>query len=67
MTAEDRDDRRPEEEEAAPPAEQQEPPKERWQPYSRRTRMWAWVGIVFMVFLVIMYTYSLGSGKIMMF
>lgn len=65
MTTQDRDDRT-EEQQPVPPAEQ-ELPKEHWRPYSRRTRMWAWVGIVFMVFLVIMYTYSLGSGKIMLF
>lgn len=33
--------------------------------YSRRARILAWLGVAFMVFLVIMYTYSLASGKIM--
>lgn len=35
--------------------------------YSRGTRIRAWLGVAFMIFLVIMYTYSLASGKIMMF
>lgn len=34
-------------------------------PYSRKARILAWIGVAFMVFLVIMYTYSLASGKIM--
>ena len=35
--------------------------------YSKKTRALAWLGVAFMVFLVIMYTYSLASGKIMLF
>lgn len=30
-------------------------------------RIKAWIGIAFMVFLVIMYTYAFASGKIMAF
>lgn len=36
-----------------------------YQPYSRKARLWAWVGIAFMVFLVIMYTYAFSSGIIL--
>ena len=35
--------------------------------YSKKARALAWLGVAFMVFLVIMYTYSLASGKIMLF
>lgn len=41
------------------------PPQEPKKPYSRKQRILAWIGVAFMVFLVIMYTYSLASGKIM--
>lgn len=41
---------------------QERPPSK---PYSRKARILAWIGVAFMVFLVIMYTYSLASGKIM--
>lgn len=43
------------------------PEKEPYKPYSRSTRIKAWIGIAFMVFLVIMYTYAFASGKIMAF
>ena len=43
------------------------PEKEPYRPYSRSTRIKAWIGIAFMVFLVIMYTYAFASGKIMAF
>lgn len=29
-----------------------------------KTRIWAWIGVVFMVALVLLYTYSIASGKI---
>lgn len=51
--------------EAAPeetPEAEEKPP---YKPYSRSTRIKAWLGVAFMVFLVLMYTYSLASGKIM--
>ena len=35
--------------------------------YSKKARALAWLGVAFMVFLVLMYTYSLASGKIMLF
>ena len=45
----------------------QEPEKKPYKPYSRKARLWAWVGIAFMVFLTIMYAYSFASGSILMF
>lgn len=50
------------EETASAPQEEKKPS---YKPYSRSTRIKAWLGIAFMIFLVIMYTYSLASGKIM--
>ena len=43
------------------------PPQEPHKPYSRKARILAWIGVAFMVFLVIMYTYSLASGAILEF
>lgn len=56
-----------EEANSAVPEPEQPPEEPSYKPYSRSTRIKAWIGVVFMVFLVIMYTYSLASGKIMMF
>lgn len=42
-------------------------PREPEKGYSRKARLLAWVGVAFMVFLVIMYTYSLASGAILEF
>ena len=47
--------------EASSEAEEKPP----YKPYSRKTRIKAWIGVAFMIFLVLMYTYSLASGKIM--
>ena len=44
------------------PLPDQPPEKKR---YSRKARVLAWIGVALMVFLVLMYTYSLASGKIM--
>lgn len=52
----------PREQEAA---HRQEEPKPPYKPYSRKARLWAWVGIVFMIFLVLMYTYAFSSGIIL--
>lgn len=53
-------------EEGATPAQPSAPPeKEPYKPYSRKARAWAWVGIVFMVFLTIMFAYSFASGSIL--
>ena len=66
-------EKRKEPAEASPPpplseGEVEHPPeKEPYRPYSRSTRIKAWIGIAFMVFLVIMYTYAFASGKIMAF
>ena len=47
------------------PEGEDHPPEER-KPYDRKTRAWAWVGVVFMVFLTIMYFYVFFSGKILL-
>ena len=45
--------------------EQSEPPqKEEYPETPLRTRIFAWIGVIFMVLLVIMYTYSMATGKI---
>ena len=52
------------------PRQAQTPPAEdkpKYEPYKRSTRIKAWIGVAFMVFLVIMYTYAFASGKIMLF
>ena len=36
-----------------------------YKPYSRKARMWAWIGIAFMIFLTIMYAYAFASGSIL--
>lgn len=51
-------------EDAAPQGEETKPP---YKPYSRKARLWAWVGIAFMIFLVLMYTYAFSSGIILRF
>ncbi len=53
----------PQEEAAPPPAEETPPSRRRnpTNPYSRKARLWAWVGIAFMVFLTIMYAYAFAS------
>lgn len=52
-------------EDPAPQGEEKKESKPPYQPYSRKARLWAWVGIAFMVFLVIMYTYAFSSGIIL--
>ena len=51
------------------PADQETTPEDKptYEPYKRSTRIKAWLGVAFMVFLVIMYTYAFASGKIMLF
>lgn len=41
--------------------------KPKYEPNKKSTRVKAWIGVAFMVFLVIMYTYAFASGKIMLF
>lgn len=43
----------------------QEPKKEPYIPASRGKRIAAWIGVILMVFLVIMYTYSIATGEIL--
>lgn len=39
-----------------------EPEKPSYTPASRRKRIAAWIGIIFMVLLVLLYSYSLSTG-----
>ena len=59
----------PQEEAAPTPAEETPPQPEKKpnKPNSRKARLWAWVGIAFMVFLTIMYAYAFASGSILMY
>lgn len=45
--------------------EQDEPPKEPYVPASRKKRIAAWIGVAFMLFLTIMYAYSIATGAIL--
>ncbi len=44
---------------------QQETPKPSYTPASRGKRVAAWIGVIFMVLLVLMYTYSIATGAIL--
>lgn len=46
-------------------SEQDEPPKEPYVPASRKKRIAAWIGVAFMLFLTIMYAYSIATGAIL--
>ena len=39
-----------------------EPQKEPYIPASRKKRIAAWIGVIFMILLIIMYTYSIATG-----
>ena len=41
--------------------------KPAYEPDKKSPRLKAWLGVAFMVFLVIMYTYAFASGKILLF
>lgn len=43
----------------------EEPKKEPYIPASKGKRIAAWIGVILMVFLVIMYTYSIATGEIL--
>ena len=43
-------------------SEAQEPQKEPYIPASRKKRIAAWIGVIFMILLIIMYTYSIATG-----
>ena len=53
-----------EEKKDALPLEQgtEESKKEPYIPASKKKRIAAWIGVIFMVFLIIMYTYSMATG-----
>ena len=42
--------------------ETQEPKKEPYIPASKSKRIAAWIGVILMILLVIMYTYSMATG-----
>lgn len=60
MAPEERKDDPRAQEGPAPTAEEKP-----YKPYSRKARIWAWVGIAFMVFLTVMYAYAFASGSIL--
>ena len=35
--------------------------------YTRKHRVWAWIGVAFMVFLTVMFAYCFASGMILRF
>ena len=43
----------------------EDPQKEPYIPATRKKRIAAWIGVVLMVLLVIMYTYSIATGEIL--
>lgn len=45
--------------------EQNEPPKKPYVPASKGKRIAAWIGVIFMILLVIMYSYSIATGAIL--
>ena len=47
----------------SPEQDADEPKKEPYVPSSRGKRIAAWIGVILMVFLVIMYTYSMATGS----
>ena len=56
----------PDQEKITPPPSGLNPDEPRNEPYipsSKGKRIAAWIGVVLMVFLVIMYTYSLATGS----
>jgi len=46
----------------SPEQNSEEPKKEPYIPASRGKRIAAWIGVILMIFLVIMYSYSLATG-----
>ena len=61
MEPEERKDEALSQEEPAPTTPEEKP----YKPYSRKARMWAWIGIAFMLFLTVMYAYAFASGSIL--
>ena len=49
--------------------EQQERPEENTfrSSYTRKHRIWAWIGVAFMVLLTVMFAYTFASGMILKF
>ncbi len=47
--------------------EEQDPeePQETYKPASKKKRIAAWVGVILMVLLVLMYCYSMATGSIL--
>lgn len=44
------------------PQESQQPQKEPYVPASKKKRIAAWIGVILMVLLIILYSYSLATG-----
>lgn len=53
-----------EEERKAVPSEPVEEEKNPYVPATKKQRVAAWIGVIFMVFLVLGFTYSLATGGI---
>ena len=49
----------------SPDQNTEEPQKEPYIPATRKKRIIAWIGVILMVILVIMYTYSIATGEIL--
>ena len=49
----------------SPDPSSEDPQKEPYIPATRKKRIVAWIGVVLMVILVIMYTYSIATGEIL--
>lgn len=47
------------------PQEAQEPKKEPYVPASKGKRIAAWIGVILMVALVLLYSYSIATGAIL--
>ena len=43
----------------------QEPEKPSYTPASRKKRIAAWIGVIFMILLVLLYTHSIATGAIL--
>lgn len=59
MDEEKKDSLAPEQQEQNP----QEPKKEPYIPASKGKRIAAWIGVILMILLIIVYTYSIATGE----
>ncbi len=49
----------------SPAQSSEEPKKEPYIPASKGKRIAAWIGVILMILLVIMYSYSIATGEIL--